>query len=89
MKGGFLRDSISPSRERERESMVSRRARVELAPGSSLLGKETGVPGNPRTVYAFLGVPYAAPPIGKNRFLPPRPYGRLWQGEREATEFGE
>jgi para-nitrobenzyl esterase len=37
-------------------------------------------------VHVFLGVPYAAPPFGANRFLPPRPV-RPWEGVREATRF--
>lgn len=38
-------------------------------------------------VYAFLGVPYAAPPSGPNRLLPPRPVAP-WDGVREATRLG-
>ena len=39
------------------------------------------------SVDAFLGIPYAAPPVGELRWLPPRPYG-AWQGVLEAFEFG-
>jgi para-nitrobenzyl esterase len=38
-------------------------------------------------VSAFLGIPYAAPPFGANRMLPPRPV-QPWDGERDATAFG-
>jgi len=38
-------------------------------------------------VAAFLGIPYAAPPFGPNRMLPPRPVP-AWAGERDATSFG-
>jgi len=38
-------------------------------------------------VYAFLGVPYAAPPFGANRLRPPQP-GGLWDGVRDATRYG-
>ncbi|XP_073488945.1 thyroglobulin [Aquarana catesbeiana] len=36
-----------------------------------------------RTVNQFLGVPYAAPPTGENRFRPPQPY--TWTGTWNAT----
>jgi para-nitrobenzyl esterase len=35
----------------------------------------------------FLGIPYAAPPVGKLRWTPPKPYGR-WLGIFQATHFG-
>lgn len=35
----------------------------------------------------FLGVPYAAPPFGDLRHLPPQAPGH-WDGERDATVFG-
>ena len=38
-------------------------------------------------VKEFLGVPYAAPPIGSLRFRAPRPAAR-WRGLRDATRFG-
>uniref|UniRef100_A0A4W2H573 Neuroligin 3 n=1 Tax=Bos indicus x Bos taurus TaxID=30522 RepID=A0A4W2H573_BOBOX len=34
----------------------------------------------------YLGVPYAAPPIGEKRFLPPEP-PPSWSGIRNATQF--
>jgi para-nitrobenzyl esterase len=38
-------------------------------------------------VHAFVGVPYAAPPFGARRLLPPRPVAP-WGGVREAGAFG-
>ena len=35
----------------------------------------------------FLSIPYAAPPVGENRFKEPRP-ALPWEGERDATEAG-
>jgi len=36
---------------------------------------------------AFLGIPYAAPPVGELRWKPPQPVGR-WKRPRMATQFG-
>jgi para-nitrobenzyl esterase len=44
-------------------------------------GKEIGA------VRAFLGIPYAAPPVGDLRWKPPAPAAK-WTGVRKATEFG-
>ena len=44
-------------------------------------GKEMG------PVHAFLGIPYAAPPVGDLRWKPPVPVAK-WDGVRKATEFG-
>ena len=38
-------------------------------------------------IKAFLGVPYAAPPTGANRFRPPQPV-EPWTGVRDALELG-
>jgi para-nitrobenzyl esterase len=38
-------------------------------------------------VHAFLGIPYAAPPLGDLRWKPPGPAAK-WSGIRKATEFG-
>src|SRR5580692_1558143 len=44
-------------------------------------GKEMG------PVHAFLGIPYAAAPVGALRWKPPVPAAK-WDGVRKATEFG-
>jgi para-nitrobenzyl esterase len=38
-------------------------------------------------VTEFLGIPYAAPPFGRNRMQPPQP-AQPWDGVRAATEYG-
>ena len=43
--------------------------------------------GTGQTGVAFLGVPYAAPPVGDLRWKPPQPV-RPWTGIRRATKFG-
>src|SRR5271166_3470970 len=36
----------------------------------------------------FLGIPYAAPPVGNRRWKPPKPYGQFQGGLLQATQFG-
>jgi para-nitrobenzyl esterase len=38
-------------------------------------------------LYVFKGIPYATPPIGKLRWLPPQPV-QPWKGLRQAQNFG-
>jgi para-nitrobenzyl esterase len=51
-------------------------------------GALAGVAGaNQPTVRAFRGIPYAAPPLGENRWRAPQPAAR-WDGVRNADAFG-
>ena len=38
-------------------------------------------------LYVFKGIPYAAPPVGNLRWMPPRPE-KKWSGVRPAKEYG-
>jgi para-nitrobenzyl esterase len=50
-------------------------------------GKVQGKTINDGKVNAFLGLPYAAPPVGDLRWKAPEPPAK-WKGERDATKFG-
>jgi carboxylesterase type B len=38
--------------------------------------------------YAFEGIRYAEPPLGENRFEPPKPYSTKWEGVLPAKNIG-
>ena len=59
---------------------ISMHPRVEVE-GGQISGLTT------EGVHTFFGVPYAAAPIGKNRWKAPQPV-EPWQGLRNATKFG-
>jgi para-nitrobenzyl esterase len=50
-------------------------------------GKVRGKTINDGKVKAFLGLPYAAPPVGDLRWKAPKAPAK-WSGERDATKFG-
>jgi len=50
-------------------------------------GKLQGKLSQDGKVRAFLGIPYAAPPVGPLRWQPPQP-AKKWHGVFDATQFG-
>ena len=50
-------------------------------------GRLRGTSSSDGTVRSFLGVPYAAPPVGDLRWRPPQPV-QGWSGIRDATAYG-
>lgn len=49
-------------------------------------GVKLSVPGSSDSVAAFLGIPYARPPVGNLRFSRPEP-SEAWNGVQDATHF--
>ncbi|WP_329171323.1 carboxylesterase/lipase family protein [Streptomyces sp. NBC_01477] len=58
-------------------------------PGPEILTSEGRVRGaeGRDSVYRYLGIPYAAAPLGRYRFAPPRP-AEPWTGVRDARHYG-
>ena len=80
------RSGISPARATTARSLSRSSATSASAPiVSTRKGRLRGIVRG--GVREFLGVPYAAPPIGNLRFRAPRPSAR-WRGARAATRFG-
>jgi len=50
-------------------------------------GLLSGMAGSDAGVRVFLGIPYAAPPVGQLRWRPPQPVAH-WDGVRKADQFG-
>ena len=46
-----------------------------------------GLPASDPRITSFKGIPFAAPPVGENRWRAPQPCGS-WEGERACFEFG-
>lgn len=60
---------------------------AHLTPKTSLRGLKVFARGISKPVFAFLGVPFAEPPVGNLRFAPTVSV-KLWTGERNAKKFG-
>lgn len=75
--GVFLLASCSQSAERP----VSATGPVVEIEQGKVEGAKEG------ELFVFKGIPYAAPPVGEQRWTPPQP-PESWDGIREATAFG-
>ena len=49
-------------------------------------GLVRGLPGNNTRITAFKGIPFAAPPVGENRWKAPQPC-KDWEGIYDAYKF--
>ncbi len=49
-------------------------------------GQITGTPGWGLSIREYLGIPFAAPPLGNLRWRPPQPVLQ-WQGARAADRY--
>ncbi len=67
----------------------ARRARARTVPESDVVRVEQGLVRGSREgdVVVYRDVPFAAPPVGPLRWLPPEPPAP-WQSVRDASEFG-
>ena len=50
-------------------------------------GAVRGFPGTDARITVYKGIPFAAPPVGENRWKAPQP-AENWEGVRECYEFG-
>jgi para-nitrobenzyl esterase len=64
-------------------SATLRAASGPLRIDSGLISGTTDASG----ITAYLGIPFAAPPVGPLRWRPPQPVAR-WEGVRQANQFG-
>src|SRR5215510_10885237 len=61
-------------------AMVPEQVRID---SGMIAGTTSGQP----TVRVFKGIPFAAPPLGENRWKAPQPVAK-WDGVRKADAFG-
>jgi len=61
---------------------------IEVATrGGRVRGRRRGIPRSDVRSAAFLGIPFAQPPVGALRFAAPEPV-QPWEGVRDATAYG-
>lgn len=62
------------------------RSPVVQTESGAVVGKIETLPYG-KSVYEYLGIPYAEPPVGDLRFAAPKP-AKPWSGTKEAIQFG-
>ncbi len=80
-------EACAPAAPRERSTPTT----APTDKGNTVVDTDSGaLTGKPLDggVRAFLGVPYAEPPVGARRWRPPEPVAR-WTGARDATHVGD
>ena len=70
-------------------SLATLPAQASAPPGTPVVQLDSGaVRGTDRDqMHVFLGIPYAMPPVGKLRWMPPEP-PKHWDGVLSTTQFG-
>ena len=61
---------------------------VSLTADCKVRGQIATARGSDNNVHVFKGIPFAMPPSGKRRFMPPETFP-LWSGIRDAFEYGK